>query len=151
MNAIMDHGTRRSILETLHETPGLTVGEVAGALGVHYKTALHHARLLARHGHVVLAPDGGRVRCYLPGERRDLRPEARALEALHAIACGAGTPATLSRALGIPRGTAGSLLRRLERAALAVRTGGGWVVTRPEAFTGGGPVGASWNGASSAR
>lgn len=151
MSGILEHDTRRTILLALAATPGMTVGEMAGALGVHYKTALHHARRLQEAGHLVVRRDGNRGRCYLPGAPRALPPPPRHVEALLALARGARTPAALARALGVPRGTAGSLLRRLERAALARRTGEGWAATRPEAFTAGAPVGGAWSAASSAR
>ncbi|HWH07792.1 MAG TPA: ArsR family transcriptional regulator [Candidatus Thermoplasmatota archaeon] len=151
MSGILEHGTRRTILTTLEASPGLTVGQVAGTLGIHYKTALHHARRLAEAGHLVLRRDGHHARCYLPGVRAPPPAPARALQALHALAQGARTPAELARALGVPRGTAGSLLRRLERASLAVRTQDGWRAAAPEAFTAGAPVGGAWTAASSAR
>jgi DNA-binding transcriptional ArsR family regulator len=151
MSGILEHDTRRTILMTLAATPGMTVGAMAGALGVHYKTALHHARRLADAGHLVLRREGHRAHCYLPGAPRQRPPHARHAEALRALAHGARTPADLARALGVPRGTAGSLLRRLERASLARRTDTGWAAVAPEAFTGEAPVGDAWNAPSSAR
>lgn len=151
MSGILEHDTRRTILDSVATTPGLTVREMADDLGVHYKTALYHARRLVRAGHIVILQEGNRAHCYLPGARPAWPPRPRAVEALHALMHGARTPADLARALGVPRGTAGGLLRRLERASLVVRADDGWRVAAPEAFTAGAFVGGAWSAASSAQ
>lgn len=128
------HETRRAILARLTQTPGLRVGTLAHELGVDQKTALHHARALERAGELRLAREGRWLRCYLPGfpqARRDTREDV--LQSLPA------TSADLARALRIPRGTAWSLLRSLERAGLARREGAAWLGLQEKA-----PMGPQW-------
>lgn len=158
MSDLLEHQLRRNMLEALAGKPGLTVGEMADALGVHYKTALHHARRLERAGHVVVARQGRRSYCYLPGERRDRPPAPRLVGALHAVGAGCATAADLARALGVPRGSAGSLLRTLERAGFVQRSDRSFRLREdvrralaPEAFTAEADLGRAWKARSSAR
>lgn len=125
--ALLEHEARRHILDRLAQRPGMTVAEMARALCVHYKTALHHARHLERQGRLVFVPEGRVRRGFLPGSFRT-RPAAppRVVCALQAVRRGAGTPAALARALGIPRGSAGSLLEALAKKGLLVRAPEGW-------------------------
>lgn len=131
--ALLDHSLRRSLVERVRARPGATLSEVADALSVDFTTARHHARVLDRAGHVVLVEEGRSRRLYPPGApRRAPGPAPRVLRALFALRGGASSPASLARALAIPRGTAGSLLQALLRAGLARREGDAWRAT-PEA------------------
>jgi DNA-binding IclR family transcriptional regulator len=127
--ALLAHDHRAAILERLRARPGLTIGEISRALDVDYKTAVHHLRKLAKGGHVVIAADGRTRPCYLPGAARSRPATPRVLAALAAVRRGAGTPADLGRALGLPRGTAGSLLDRLERRGFVERDLDGYRLT----------------------
>lgn len=161
MSGLLECELRRNLLEVVARTPGLTVGQVAGDLGVHYKTAVHHSRRLADAGHLVLRREGRRTYCYLPGVPAPppSRVTPRMLLAVAALAGGARTPAALARSLGVPRGTAGSMLKALERAALARRSPEGFhlaedvkaAILAPEAFTAKAMLGRSWSPSSSAR
>lgn len=120
--SLLDSPPRRALLDVIARAPGLRIGDAARALAVDYKTAVHHVRMLSRAGHVVVREEGRERRCYLPGARPARAP--RAVAALHALDAGAATPSALGRALGIPRGTAGSLLAALVERGLAHREGG---------------------------
>lgn len=63
----LDQEARRRFFETLKRTPGLTIGEAGSALGVTYKTAAHHARVLSDCGLVELRRDGRLLRVYEAG------------------------------------------------------------------------------------
>lgn len=126
---IYEHDRRRALVAHLRERPGATLPELAAALHVDYKTALHHARMLERARQVVLARHGRALHLYLPGESQLVPPGSRALDALHAVAAGCATPATLARALGVPRGSAGRLLDRLVGAGLLEATPDGLAPT----------------------
>lgn len=151
------HETRRTFLTRITRTPGLTLTELAADAGLDPTTASYHARRLADAGLVVLVKDGRRCHCFLPGDARARAPPPLAVAALRALLAGAGTPAGLARALGVPRGTAGSILERLERQALVARAGGRWVVPArvarhvPEAFIAEARLGGAWSVPSSAR
>lgn len=124
--SLLAHEVRRLLLERLRHEPGLSLREAARLLDVPYSTLRHHARMLDRAGHAVLVTMD-RARLYPPGRRGLVAP--RALRALEALRAGVSTPAALARALDIPRGTAGSLLEKLEGAGLATREGGQWRLT----------------------
>lgn len=115
--SLLDHELRRAILRAAHRQPGIRVAQLAREHGVDPKTIAHHARLLARAGH--LQPDTRGL--FARGANAVPAPTPRALLVLRALAAGCGTPTTLARALGVPRGTAGSLLDRLAREGLAQR------------------------------
>jgi DNA-binding transcriptional ArsR family regulator len=66
----LQHATRRAFVDLVQREPGACVGTIAVDLDVDYKTALHHVRVLAREGRVVVVRDGRWRRCYLPGQRR---------------------------------------------------------------------------------
>lgn len=68
--AVLAHERRRDILELVQARVSLRVGDVAHALGVDYKTALHHVRVLARAGFVSVRHEGRARICALPGTRR---------------------------------------------------------------------------------
>lgn len=138
------------MLDRLAHEAGLSVSELAP--GLCYKTAHYHVRRLTEAGLVVPVRRGGRVFCYLAGDGRRRAPRPWAVAALRAIAAGAGSPAGLSRTLGVPRGTAGGMLRRLERESLLVRAGERWALSAGvEAFIGVEPLAEPWNARSSAR
>lgn len=126
---LLGHEHRRALLEHVAHHPGLTISELAMLLDVHFKTVEHHARHLARSGLLVVAAHGRRRACYLPGGPREAPVPTRALVALRAVAGGAASSAMLARALHVPRGTAGSLLARLEAAGLVAREEGRWRLT----------------------
>lgn len=120
------HPTRAAFVMQAQASPGATIAELARVRGVDPKTASYHLRALARLGCLVLVDDGRRVRVFPPGQARELPPPPRAVLALQALAEGADGPASLARVLGIPRGTAGSLLEALSERGLAVREGASW-------------------------
>lgn len=129
--AALAHPRRAGILARVRASPGLTLGDLARGEVVDYKTAVYHARRLARLGLVALVRDGRRVRLFAPGAVRVASPAPRAVVALRLLQeAGAPLgPARLARLLGLPRGTAGSLLEALQRAGLVVRDGAAWRVT----------------------
>lgn len=59
---VLDHGTRRRILDHVREQPGATVADVAASLDVHYETARHHLDVLVEFDHVARRRFGGRIR-----------------------------------------------------------------------------------------
>lgn len=157
--ALLAHERRRLIVDVVRARPGLRVGDLASALDVDYKTALHHARMLARAGLLVLEREGRARACYPPGAARAPAPFApRVVQALVAVRAGAATPATLARALGVPRGTAGSLLDALARRGLVERDGHAYRLSGPardalpgdEAFWRGAGLARRWSASSSA-
>lgn len=157
-SALLDHEARRAMLDRLRAYPGLTVGELAHGLGVDYKTAQHHARMLAKAGQLVVVRDGRLCQCYLPGGPRERPPAPRVVAALVAMRSGALTPSGLARALGLPRGTAGGLLEALVRRGLARRDGEGYRlsasaegVVADQPFSSGPGIGPSWSNSRSAR
>jgi DNA-binding MarR family transcriptional regulator len=139
--ALLESPARRALVALVVRAPGMRLGEAARVLGVDYKTAAHHARHLSRAGQLVVVRDGRARRCYLPGARIARVP--RAVCALRAIRGGASSPVALGRALGIPRGTAGSLIARLVAAGLVEHGDGPLRISaraeaallRPEAFS----------------
>lgn len=125
---LLSNATRRALVGRVMHEPGLSVGTLATGLGVDYKTALYHARVLERAGHLIVERDGGRSACYhcaTPPPRR-LTPWAIAVLAV--LRGGAASPTSLSRALGWPRSTTYRMLVRLEARGLARRAGDGWVL-----------------------
>lgn len=144
VEAALAHPVRAAFVEALEARPGLTVGELARAWGVDYKTALHHARQLLRLRLVRVVPDGRVQRLFVAGggaggtgvgvggpfaaraPAAAIPPAPRTLRALRAVGAGACGPALLARALNVPRGTAGSLLEALARRGLVVREGDAW-------------------------
>lgn len=127
--AMLTHPLRRSLLDAARERPGVRVGEIARAFDVDFKTVMHHARMLSRAGLLVLGRDGRARTCRLPGDARASPPPPRVVLALRAVASGAQTPASLSRALGMPRGTAGALLDAMERRGWVARGQAGYRLT----------------------
>lgn len=127
--ALLAHEARRAMLDRLRDHPGLTVGELARSLQVDYKTAQHHARMLARAGQLVVVRQGRARECYLPGGPRERPVAPRVVAALVALRAGAATPTTLGRLLGVPRGTAGDLLEGLARKGLVAREGRAYRLT----------------------
>lgn len=128
--AAIAHPARAAILARLRAQPGMTVGEVARAGRVDYKTAVHHVRTLERFGCVRLVADGRRRRLFLPGGPREAPPPPRVLQALAALRDGPAGPAGLGRRLDIPRGTAGSILDLLSRLGHVESAGAGqWRLT----------------------
>lgn len=113
--AARDHPLRAALLESVTKTPGLHLASLARAFGVHPTTVNYHARRLATRRLLRLVDQGGRLRAYPPGAALVTPTPPRAISALHAVAEGAGGPADLARRLGVPRGTAGSLIAALER------------------------------------
>jgi DNA-binding transcriptional ArsR family regulator len=122
---------RQRVWAHVRADPGCTVGSVARALGLDYKTALHHLRILRRAG-CLTAIEGAQCRYFVNGAlaSRDMAgavvlraPSARALR--EAIASQPARAAELARALGISETTASVQLRRLAQAGLVVRRGDG--------------------------
>jgi DNA-binding transcriptional ArsR family regulator len=123
--ALLESPTRQRVLAFLRGDPGATVGTVARALGLDYKTAQHHLRILRHAGFVAIVRSGRLDRYFVAG---DLPPErmraalvlrspaaralAQALEAQRARA------ADLARSLNLSEATASVQLRRLEAAGL---------------------------------
>lgn len=64
----LEHHTRQRILSLLDDAPGLTTGELAETLDVSYRTARHHAEMLAGFDLIRSTDDGGSQRWYLPGD-----------------------------------------------------------------------------------
>lgn len=126
--ALLANDARRTLFDIVRARPGVRVGELARALRVDYKTALYHARKLARAGVIEMEVTGRARECYARGAPRPPRVP-RVVAALHAIQRGAGTPTLLGRALGVSRGTAGHLLERLAKAGLVARDGARHVLT----------------------
>lgn len=121
------HPVRRAILDNLAGA-SLTIRELADLVGRDYKTVQHHARMLHRAGLLGIQREGRESACHVPEGPR-VRTPLRAVAALRAVASGVGTPAALGRALGLPRGTAGSLLGALERRGLVAREGARFALT----------------------
>jgi predicted transcriptional regulator len=71
MTKVMEHLTRRALVACIEREPGMRLGTLARDLSIDYKTALHHARVLAREGRLVVAREGRWRRCYLPGAGPD--------------------------------------------------------------------------------
>ncbi|MCA1819970.1 MAG: helix-turn-helix domain-containing protein [Halobacteriales archaeon] len=74
---VLEHDTRRRILETVSVRPGLTLQGLQATLGVAWGTVVHHVHLLERHGRLVSVRQGPRRLLYVA-----LTPEARAREHL---------------------------------------------------------------------
>jgi len=130
IGAILHNDLRRRLLDRLDPCPGESVGGLARHLEVDYKTALHHVRVLERAGLLVMRRAGRRRLCYLPGRVAEPSPPAREAAALRALDAGARSPTKLARVLGIPRGTAGSLLEALAARGLVRRDGAWWTTSR---------------------
>lgn len=126
--ALLESPTRRRVFEAVRTDPGCTVGTIARALGLDYKTVQHHLRLLKRAGFVQARVASRQERYFAAGELPEagfdgalaLRsPSARALAS--ALRRGRARASELARALGISEATASVQLRRLEAAGLAAR------------------------------
>lgn len=76
---LLDHETRREILQALEDDPGQTTADLASDLGVHYETARHHLDLLVEFGHAVRRRDGQALR-HFPNHGA-LQPEEMTLAA----------------------------------------------------------------------
>lgn len=69
---VLEHPTRRRLLELLATTPGLTTSQLAEALEVGYRTARHHADMLATFDLLVADDRHGATRWSLPRDAGDL-------------------------------------------------------------------------------
>lgn len=69
---VLDHPTRQRILALLDEAPGQTTGELADTLDVSYRTARHHAEMLAAFDLAISLDQDGAERWCLPGDAQDL-------------------------------------------------------------------------------
>lgn len=136
-SAVLASPARQRVLEHVRGDPGCTAGTVARALGLSYKTALHHLRVLRRAGYVSVLP-GRQDRLFAAGSLPPagmrsavvLRaPSARAL--LRALGRGPARARDLARALGLSETTASVQLRRLAAAGLAARGADGRWAARP--------------------
>lgn len=153
-----NHESRRALVQILRERPGRTLTELANDLDVDYKTALHHARVLERAGHIVVAAEGRRRPCYLRRPSGERQEPPRVIFALRAVRAGASTPAALAAAAGVARGTAGSMLERLAASGLLARTDGIYRLTSAarealaadQRFSEGGIMGERWSASESA-
>jgi predicted transcriptional regulator len=126
---ILGHDLRRAIVRAVSEHPGQSVAELARMHGVDPKTIVHHLRMLERAHRVHPVSVGRARRWFAPGAPPDAKPPPRFVRALEALRAGARSPAELARALGIPRGTAGGLLRGLARLGLARKDPDAWRVS----------------------
>lgn len=139
---ILAHEARRRVLERVALRPGSQISEIAEELALDPKTVVYHVRQLERIGRLRVELDGRARRVFPPGPGAAPRPslDARAEAALWVLHLGGAGPADVSRALRIPRGTAGSLLDRLVRTGLAVREGRS-LRPAPEPFSAEGDLG----------
>lgn len=62
------NATRREALAFLAAKPGSDIAALAAHLGLSFKSARHHAFVLARTGHIRIVRDGRRTRLFLPGD-----------------------------------------------------------------------------------
>ena len=126
---LLSQETRRALVERVRAEPGLTVGQLAEGLGITWKTAEYHARLLERAGALVVDRDGRRSSCYLCGVAPAARRfPPRVVAALEALRDGPASSSAVARSAGLPRSTAYTLLRRLEARGFAFRQGDGWTL-----------------------
>ncbi|MBI4394440.1 MAG: winged helix-turn-helix transcriptional regulator [Euryarchaeota archaeon] len=61
---ILDNPIRQEMLALIKKSPGISVSDTARLLGVDFKTALHHSRVLADYAHVELARKGRFLRLF---------------------------------------------------------------------------------------
>lgn len=128
---LLSNPNRRAIAERVALAPGASIQRLADAVGVDYKTAQYHARVLAEAGVLVVRRlDRRRTACYpagAAGEAPRARPApSRAVAALVALQGGARSASQMAAALGVPRSTASMMLRRLRDRGLATRDERGW-------------------------
>lgn len=61
---ILDHPVRAAMVDIVKQAPGITVTDAGAAAGVDFKTALHHAQVLADYGHVDMSRQGRFIRLF---------------------------------------------------------------------------------------
>jgi hypothetical protein len=66
---LLDHPHRRSILALVVERPGVTIAGLAQALGLDYKSAMHHVDLLVEFGHLSVHLHGRERRLFAASAR----------------------------------------------------------------------------------
>lgn len=111
--------TRIAILDAIRESPGISMGDVARAIGRHPSIVHDHLRYLRQARLVLVEPNGRRVALYAEGELSSkervearLGPGARVLELVRQ---GVASTGAIALELGISRHAARSQLKRLER------------------------------------
>ena len=132
--ALLEHATRRRIVDSVAARPGQTLQALRDNLGVAWGTMVHHVRILERHGQIVSVRQGPRRLLYVAST-----PEGRARGDLallrtpmaHGIARSVqASPGIrqveVARLLGVRAPAASKHLSRLASAGLVVveRSGG---------------------------
>lgn len=135
---VESHPLRLSILNLIRRSPGISTTDVARELAVDGKTALHHVRILARFGHIVVYADAKGPR-YFENHGRfpaGLRAAIACLQRhgtrqmLHSFASTPGLRLTdVAGILKISLATASDRAKRLREAGLLSFEGRRWSVT----------------------
>lgn len=133
------HEKRVRMLELARSRPGLLMAHAAEALGLSYHTARHHARILARCGHLQLVQAGHSVALYPTGlvdapQRSALVHLRRGPQAdvLRQVRAQPGISVSeLAAILGTGRSSACAKLKRLEIAGLTAASGRGRYAPTP--------------------
>lgn len=139
--------TRRRLLDAVRADPGCTVGGLARATGLSYKTVAHHVRVLARARLLHVGP-GPQPRLFATGH---VAPAARAVllarrapSAQRILARLEQAPARqsdLAAMLGLAPSTVSEQVRRLASAGLVARTADGELcLARPAGNPASGPA-----------